>query len=136
MWEALPGDECEGEDDDSEETEGDAGEGERGGALGAEEEDFAGEDPDGNHGGDDGGEAGGDAGLSPEEAGVEAGEHDEAEDGGGEELRGAEVEMGPVRRLHMKRMRPARVKRNPAAKKGGTTATISRMARKDPPQRM
>jgi len=72
--------------------------------------------------------------ISARRVGVEAGEHDEAEDRGAVELARAEGN-GPAEAAPYKRMRPARVKRNPAAKKGGTTATDSRMARKDPPQR-
>ena len=83
-----------GEDGDSCKAEDDAAEGESCGALGTEEEDFSGEDPDGDHGGDDGGDAGGDADFGPEEPRVEAGEHDEAEGGGVEDLTGAELD-GP-----------------------------------------
>ena len=82
----------EGEHDDSDEAESDAAEGERGGAQGAEDEDFSGANPDGDEGENDGGESGGDAGFSPEEACVVEGEHDEAEGGGGEERAAVDVD--------------------------------------------
>ena len=74
------------EQGDSREATSDAGRREQRGALGAKEENFAGVDPDRNQCRDQGGDAGGNTRFSPEQACVEAGEHDEAEQRSVEEL--------------------------------------------------